>query len=100
MEQVWFDPETGQNLSASFQDYAIPRANDLPMFDTELQETPAPGHPLGVRPGGEGGTTPALGLVMNAILDALSVFGVEHLEMPATPLRVWEAIRTAREIAA
>jgi carbon-monoxide dehydrogenase large subunit len=96
MEQIWFDPESGQNLSASFQDYAIPRAADLPMFDAELQETPAEGHPLGIRPGGEGGTTPALGVVTNAIIDALSVFGVEDLEMPATPLRVWEAIQSAK----
>jgi carbon-monoxide dehydrogenase large subunit len=58
---------------------------------------PATSHPLGFRPGSEGGTTPALGVVMNAILDALSEFGVTHLEMPATAPRIWDAIQNARQ---
>ena len=61
-------------------------------FDTELMEVPAPANPLGVRAGGEGGTTPALASVTNAIVDALAGFGVKHIEMPATPQRVWRAI--------
>jgi carbon-monoxide dehydrogenase large subunit len=70
-------------------DYAIPRARDLRSFATEISEVPARNNPLGVRAGGEGGTTPALAAVVNAIVDALKEFGVSHLEMPATPERVW-----------
>jgi carbon-monoxide dehydrogenase large subunit len=62
---------------------------------TELSEIPCPTHPLGIRPAGEGGTTPALGVVVNAIVDALSGFGVTHIEMPATSERVWQAIQAA-----
>jgi carbon-monoxide dehydrogenase large subunit len=91
-EQCAFDPQTGQNLSGSFMDYAIPRASDLPSMTTELSEVPAASHPLGFRPGSEGGTTPALGVTINAIVDALAEFGVRHIEMPATPQKVWQAI--------
>ena len=64
-------------------------------YVTELSEVPSPTHPLGIRPAGEGGTTPALGAVVNAIVDALAEFGVTHIEMPATPERVWRAIHAA-----
>ena len=77
-------------------EYALPRADMLPSFTTEISEVPSTSHPLGLRGGGEGGTTPALGAVMNAICDALAELGVEHIEMPATPERVWQAIQTAR----
>jgi carbon-monoxide dehydrogenase large subunit len=87
-----YDRETGQLLSGSLLDYALPRADRLPFFDTELSEVPTPTHPLGIRPAGEGGTTPALGVVINAIVDALAELGVTHVEMPATPERVWRAI--------
>ena len=83
-------------LSGSFMDYAMPRALDFPFFDTVITETPATSHPHGIRPGGEGGTTPALGVVVNAIVDALSEFGVEHIEMPTTPERVWRAIKSSQ----
>jgi len=92
-EACRYDRDSGQLLSASFMDYAIPRADQLPMFDTEISEVPAASHPLGMRGGGEGGTTPALAAVTNAVLDALAEFGVEHLDMPLTPERVWRAIR-------
>jgi carbon-monoxide dehydrogenase large subunit len=92
LEQCVYDPKTGQMLSASFMDYAMPRADRFPFFRTALSEVPSPTHPLGIRPGGEGGTTPALGVVINAIVDALSDYGVTHIEMPATPERVWNAI--------
>jgi carbon-monoxide dehydrogenase large subunit len=92
LEQCAFDPDTGQNLSGSFMDYAIPRASDLPSMTTALSEVPAASHPLGFRPGSEGGTTPALGVTINAIVDALAAFGVRHIEMPATPQRIWQAI--------
>jgi carbon-monoxide dehydrogenase large subunit len=95
-EHCVYEAGSGQLLSASFMDYAMPRANSLPNFDTALSEVPAPGNPLGVRAGGEGGTTPALAVVINAIVDALSEFGVTHMEMPATPERVWRAIHEAQ----
>src|SRR6516165_519856 len=85
----------GQLLAASFMDYAMPRADTLPALATALSEVPAPTNRLGVRSGGEGGTTPALAVVINAIVDALAELGVRHIEMPATPERVWRAIREA-----
>jgi carbon-monoxide dehydrogenase large subunit len=93
-EQIVYDPRTGQLLTGSFMDYAMPRASGLLSYVTELSEVPCPTHPLGIRPGGEGGTTPALGVVINAIVDALSDFGVTHIEMPATPERIWRAINS------
>ena len=95
-EQCAYDPATGQLQSATFMDYAIPRADVLPSFATEISEVPSTSNPLGLRGGGEGGTTPALGAVVNAIVDALAELGVEHIEMPATPERVWRAIASAR----
>jgi aerobic carbon-monoxide dehydrogenase large subunit len=95
-EHCVYDGATGQLHSATFMDYAIPRADALPTFTTELSEVPSTSNPLGLRGGGEGGTTPALGAVVNAIVDALAELGVEHLEMPVTPERVWRAIQTAR----
>jgi aerobic carbon-monoxide dehydrogenase large subunit len=91
-EQIVYDRATGQLLTGSFMDYAMPRADTVPFFDTELSEVPSPTHPLGIRPAGEGGTTPALGVVINALVDALGDLGVTHIEMPATPERVWRAI--------
>ncbi|HTE94320.1 MAG TPA: xanthine dehydrogenase family protein molybdopterin-binding subunit, partial [Bradyrhizobium sp.] len=78
-------------------DYAMPRADCFPKFDTALSEVASTTHPLGIRAGGEGGTTPALAAVVNAIVDALAELGVTHIEMPATPERVWRAIRAAQE---
>jgi aerobic carbon-monoxide dehydrogenase large subunit len=98
LEHSYYDPQTGQLLAASFMDYAMPRADIFPEMKTALSEVPSPTNPLGVRSGGEGGTTPALGAVINAIVDALSPLGVRHIEMPATPERVWRAIRAAGAI--
>ena len=97
-EHLHYDPATGQLLSGSLMDYAMPRADMLPSFAAELSETPAPGNPLGVRAGGEGGTTPALGVVANAVVDALSAYGVTHLELPITAERVWRAIKESRAV--
>ena len=97
MESIHYDPESGQLLTGSFMDYAMPRAITTPSVDTFITEIPASSHPHGIRPGGEGGTTPALGVVINAIVDALSDYGVTHIEMPATPQRVWQAIQTAKQ---
>jgi len=93
LEHCHYDSNTGQLLSGSFMDYAMPRADSFPFFTTHISEVPSTTHPLGLRPAGEGGTTPALGVVMNAIVDALSEYGVKHIEMPATPERVWRAVR-------
>jgi carbon-monoxide dehydrogenase large subunit len=95
LEHCHYDRESGQMLAGSFMDYAMPRACDLPFYATELSEVPSATHPLGIRPAGEGGTVPALAVVINAIVDALSEFGVRHIEMPATPERVWQAIQEA-----
>lgn len=92
LEQAYYDRSSGQMLAGSLMDYALPRADDLPEFCTELSEVPATSHPLGVRPGGEGGTTPAPAAVINAICNALAEFGVNHIETPATPERVWRAV--------
>ncbi len=99
-EHSRYDAESGQLLAGSMMDYAMPRAEYLPSFATELGETLAPGNPLGVRGGGEGGTTPALGVVVNAVVDALSDYGVTHIEMPVTAEKVWRAIQAAKSKAA
>ena len=85
----------GHVLTGSFMDYAIPRADTMPNLSIELAEDPTAGNPLKVKGGGEAGITPALAVICNAIVDALSVYGIEHIEMPATPASVWAAIRAA-----
>jgi carbon-monoxide dehydrogenase large subunit len=92
-EHCIVDPDSGQVLTGSFMDYAMPRADVLPSFRTELMEVPSPTNPLGVRAGGEGGTTPALGAVVNAVVDALRDYGVTHMDMPLTSEKIWRAIR-------
>jgi aerobic carbon-monoxide dehydrogenase large subunit len=95
-EECVYDRDTAQLLSGSLMDYAMPRADSLPLFQTEISEVPSTTHPLGMRGGSEGGITPGLAVVANAIVDALTEFGVEHIELPATPERVWRAIRTSQ----
>jgi len=92
-EACVYDQRSGQLLSGSLLDYAMPRADLLPAFDTEISEVPSTTNPLGMRGSSEGGITPGLAAVANAIVDALAEFGVEHIELPATPERVWNAIR-------
>ena len=89
MERIAYD-ENGQLLSASFMDYAMPRADQFPFFTTDISEVPSTTNPLGLRGGGEGGTTPSLATVSNALCDALDI---DHIELPATPERVWQALR-------
>jgi carbon-monoxide dehydrogenase large subunit len=89
-------PATGQPLAGSLLDYPLPRADTLPAFATEIVEVLSPTNPLGIKAGGEGGTTPALAVVISAILDALAPLGVRDLTMPATPFAVWRAIQAAR----
>ena len=95
MERCAHDPDSGQMAAATFMDYALPRAEDAPPFRTALIEIPSPSNPLGVKPGSEGGTAVSPAAVANAVVDALSEHGVRHVELPATPERVWRAIRGA-----
>lgn len=95
-ERCYVDPDSGQPLCGSLMDYALPRADSLPLFVTDLNEVLSPTNPLGVKSAGEGPTTAALAVVANAIVDALQEYGVRDIELPATPFRVWQAIRDAR----
>ena len=95
-EECVVDPASGQPLSGSFMDYGMPRSNSLPFFTTRIVEVLSPTNPFGIKAGGEGGCTPALAVVISAILDALAPLGVRDLAMPATPLKVWTAIQKAR----
>jgi carbon-monoxide dehydrogenase large subunit len=97
MERCVYD-RNGQLITASFMDYAMPRATDFPMFQTAISEVPSTTHPLGLRGGGEGGITPALGVVANAIVDGLLEFGVTHVELPATPERIWRTVQEAQRL--
>ncbi len=96
VEHTVYDPQSGQLLSGSLMDYALPRAADLPFFDIELIERPTEANPLGVKGSGQAGCIGAPQTVMAAVLDALRPAGVECLEMPATPARVWEALQGAK----
>ena len=95
-EVIIHDSQSGQMLTASFMDYQMPRADEYPEFRLATREVPTAVNPLGAKGVGEAGTVGALGAAMNAINDALSEVGIRHFDMPATPGRVWEAIRAAR----
>jgi len=95
LEQVAFDPETGQTLTGSLMDYTLPRADDLPFFTTATAETPETDNPLGVKGVGEGPTTGSPAAFMNAVRDAVTSAGGAQVQMPATPLAVWRALRGA-----
>jgi len=95
-EQVVYDSE-GQLVTGSFVDYAIPTAAELPDFETDRTETPSPVNSLGVKGVGEAGTIAASPAVVNAVIDALRPLGVDYIDMPLTPMRVWQAIEAARE---
>jgi carbon-monoxide dehydrogenase large subunit len=96
MEQVVYERESGQLLSGTFSDYAMPRAEDLCAFTVDYVESPCTTNPLGIKGVGEAGAVASPPTIVNALLDALRPLGVEHVEMPATPWRVWDAIRKAR----
>jgi carbon-monoxide dehydrogenase large subunit len=87
--------ESGQLLSGSFMDYAMPRADDLPLFEVDSHEVPTGVNPLGAKGVGEAGTVGALPALLNAVNDALAPLGVRHLDMPVTPERVWQAMRAS-----
>ena len=88
--------DSGQPLTGSLMDYGMPRAHLLPSFVTEIVEVLSPTNPLGIKAGGEGGTTGALAVIVSAIVDALKPYGVLNIDMPATPYRVWQAIEKAK----
>jgi len=96
MEELRHDAQSGQLLTGSFMDYAMPRAGDVPSFGWARNEVPCKTNPLGVKGVGESGCTASLACVMNAVIDALSVRGVRSLDMPATSERVWQALAEAR----
>jgi len=93
MERMVYDPDSGQLLTASFMDYAMPRSCDLPPLEIASHPVPTPNNPLGVKGVGEAGVVGSLPAVISAICDALSPLGVRHIDMPATPERVWRAIQ-------
>ncbi len=94
LEEVVFD-ESGQMLSGSYMEYAMPRADDLPMIETDRTTTPCPHNPLGVKGAGEAGAIGSTPAVVNAVVDALSHLGVRDIQMPVTPQRVWRAMQNA-----
>src|SRR6516162_8435526 len=96
-EQIYLDPDSGQPLTGSLMDYAMPRADTLPAFAVEIAEVLSPTNPLGIKAGGEGGTTAAPAAVISGILDALRPLGVREIAMPATPYAIWSAIQKAKK---
>ena len=95
MEDIRYD-EAGQLLTGSFMDYCMPRADDMSFIEVKSNPVPTATNPLGVKGAGEAGNVGALPAVANALVDALSVYGIKHIEMPATPERLWRAIQTAK----
>jgi carbon-monoxide dehydrogenase large subunit len=93
-EQVVYDAD-GQLITGTFVDYALPTANEVPSFETDRTETPSPTNTLGVKGVGEAGTIAATAAVTNAVIDALRPLGVTFVDMPLTPMRIWQAIHTA-----
>jgi carbon-monoxide dehydrogenase large subunit len=85
--------DNGQPLDASLMSYAVPRADQLPMYDTARTVTPSPVNPLGIKGAGETGTIASTPAIVNAVIDALAPFGVTHLDMPLTPEKLWMAMR-------
>ena len=92
-EQCVVDPKSGQPLCGSFMDYGMPRSDRLPSFITKIVEVLSPTNPLGIKAGGEGGTTAAPAVIVSAIVDALASYGIDNIKMPVTPYRIWLAIQ-------
>jgi carbon-monoxide dehydrogenase large subunit len=99
LEGAVYDADSGQLLTGSFMDYAMPRADDLPTFNNTLDDSvPARSNPLGVKGVGESGTVGSTPTTLNAIMDALWPLGVRNIQMPATPHRVWQALQAQRDL--
>ena len=97
LERTVFDPETGQLLTGSFTDYCLARADDLPAIEFSYNVVPCRTNPLGVKGAGEAGAIGAPPALVNAVVDALAELGIEHLDMPLTPERLWRAIHDAEQ---
>ncbi len=91
-EECVVEPTLGQPLCGSFMDYGMPRSDRLPSFDTKIVEVLSPTNPLGIKAGGEGGTTAAPAVIVSAVVDALAPYGIDDMKMPVTPNRIWQAI--------
>ena len=96
MEDVAFDRDSGQLVTGSLMDYCLPRADDFSYFDIVSAPVPTKSNLIGAKGGGESGPTGALPATINAVVDALKPLGIRHLDMPATPERIWRAIQQAR----
>ena len=96
-EEVSYDPQTGQLLTGTLADYLVPTANEIPSPLLDRTVTPSPTNELGVKGIGEAGTIAASAAVINAIVDALRPLGISHVDMPASPDRLWKQIRQAQE---
>jgi aerobic carbon-monoxide dehydrogenase large subunit len=96
MEKAVYD-EDGQLLTGSFMDYAMPRASDVPPFVLDSHPVPTKTNPLGVKGCGEAGCAGGLTSMTNAVIDALSDYGIRHVDMPLTPFRIWQALQAAKE---
>ncbi len=96
LEQVVYDPESGQLLTGTFTDYGMPRSDDVPATEMDFHNVPCKTNPLGVKSIGEAGSVGAPPTVINAVLDALRPLGVKHIDMPASPHRVWKAIHATK----
>ncbi|MBT5756268.1 MAG: xanthine dehydrogenase family protein molybdopterin-binding subunit [Acidimicrobiaceae bacterium] len=92
LEEVIYDPNTGQLLTGSFLDYGLPSTAETPNLDSRVEEHLATSNPLGVKGAGEAGITPAAAAIVSAAVDALRPFGVTHLDTPLSPERIWRAI--------
>jgi len=99
-EHLVYDRSSGQLLSGSLMDYGLPRADEVPSFETDENPVPTKTNPLGVKGAGEAGAIGAPPALVNAVVDALGELGIEHLDMPLTPERLWQAIQTAERRAA
>jgi len=96
LESVIHDPDSGQLLTGSFADYAMPRADDFPAFDVGFRSTPCSTNPIGIKGVGEAGAVASPPAIINALIDALRSQGINEIEMPATPARIWQAIARQR----
>ncbi len=98
-EHAVFDKETGQLVTGSLMDYWLPRADDMPTFDITYNEIPSTSNALGVKGAGEAGTVGAPASFINAVIDALKPYGVETVDMPVTPQKLWNIIHSSRQAA-
>ena len=95
MEKISYDEDSGQLITGSFMDYAMPRADDISFMEVRSNPVPTKTNPLGVKGAGEAGNVGGLPAVMNAVINALQTLGVTHIDMPLTPETIWKNIRSA-----